>query len=161
MRHPRTTLAAIAVCALAVAGAIVGLGTTATAHRTPRAVSARTATVSLRSTRLGRILATGSGQTLYEFTRDHGDRDTCVTVSGCAAAWPPLEVSGSPTAGSGVRGSLLSSIRIAGGKRQVTYAGHPLYLYANGYGAGETSYVGASSFGGTWYALSASGATVK
>ncbi|MFI4993711.1 MAG: hypothetical protein ACHQCH_08880 [Solirubrobacterales bacterium] len=54
----------------------------------------------------------------------------------------------------------MSSIRSAGGK-QVTYAGHPLYTYSGDSGPGETSYVGEKQFGGTWYAINASGHTVK
>jgi predicted lipoprotein with Yx(FWY)xxD motif len=47
------------------------------------------------------------------------------------------------------------------GGKQVTYAGHPLYTYSGDSGPGQTSYVGAKSFGGTWYAINASGGTVK
>jgi hypothetical protein len=43
----------------------------------------------------------------------------------------------------------------------VTYAGHPLYLYAPASERGETYYVGATSFGGTWEAVSAAGRGVK
>jgi hypothetical protein len=42
-----------------------------------------------------------------------------------------------------------------------TYAGHPLYTYSADSGPGKTSYVGAKQFGGTWYAINASGGTVK
>jgi predicted lipoprotein with Yx(FWY)xxD motif len=122
--------------------------------------SSRAVTVTLRHTSLGSILVNSSGATVYEFTRDRGDKDSCMSVSGCTAVWPPLRTSGRPVAGPGVKASLLSTITLSGGVKQVTYAGHPLYLYTAG-GAGETSYVGVSSFGGTWDALSATGATVK
>jgi hypothetical protein len=42
-----------------------------------------------------------------------------------------------------------------------SYAGHPLYTYSGDSGPGETSYVGAKQFGGTWYAINASGNTVR
>ena len=51
--------------------------------------------------------------------------------------------------------------KIPGGKTQVTYAGHPLYLYSGDSGPGETSYVGESMFSGRWYALNASGGAVR
>jgi predicted lipoprotein with Yx(FWY)xxD motif len=123
----------------------------------PAARSSRAATVQLRHTSLGSILVSSSGRTLYEFTRDHGNKNSCVAISGCSAVWPSLKASGRPTAGSGVKASLLSTTS----GHQVTYAGHPLYTYSGDSGSGDTSYVGAKSFGGTWYAISASGGTVK
>jgi predicted lipoprotein with Yx(FWY)xxD motif len=123
----------------------------ATAH------SSRAATVQLRHTSLGSILVSSQGRTLYEFTRDHSNKNTCAAVSGCSEVWPSLKASGHPTAGSGVKASLLSTTS----GNQVTYAGHPLYIYSGDNGPGDTSYVGAKSFGGTWYAINASGHTVK
>jgi predicted lipoprotein with Yx(FWY)xxD motif len=139
-------------CASAAASAQGGL---------PVAHSSRVAKVELRHTRLGNILATSSGFTLYEFTRDHAHKNSCVNISGCPETWPALKTSGKPKASSGVRASLLSTITLPGGAKQVTYAGHPLYLYSADSGPGETSYVGEKAFGGVWYAINASGHTVK
>jgi predicted lipoprotein with Yx(FWY)xxD motif len=123
----------------------------------PAAHASRAATVQLRHTSLGSILVSSSGRTLYEFTRDRGKKNSCAAMSGCSAAWPSLKASGRPTAGPGVKASLLSTTS----GNQVTYAGHPLYTYSGDSGPGQTSYVGAKSFGGTWYAINASGSTVK
>jgi predicted lipoprotein with Yx(FWY)xxD motif len=123
----------------------------------PAAHASRTATVQLRHTSLGSILVSSSGRTLYEFTRDQGKKNNCAAISGCSAVWPSLTASGRPTAGTGVKASLLSTTS----GNQVTYAGHPLYTYSGDSGPGKTSYVGAKSFGGTWYAINASGSTVK
>jgi predicted lipoprotein with Yx(FWY)xxD motif len=127
----------------------------------PAAHPSSAATVTLRHTSLGSILVNSSGRTLYEFTRDRTNKNTCAPISGCSEAWPSLKTSGRPTGGSGVKASLLSSINLPGGGKQVTYAGHPLYTYSGESGPGKTAYVGARAFGGTWYAISASGATVK
>jgi predicted lipoprotein with Yx(FWY)xxD motif len=147
-----------------LAGALAAIaGGAAAADAQAGAASAhasRSTEVLLRHTSLGSILETSAGFTLYEFTRDHGSVDSCVKVHGCAQAWPALETSGQPSAGPGVKASLLSSIRISGGARQVTYAGHPLYTYSAD-SRGSTDYVGVSAFGGSWYALNASGRTVK
>lgn len=118
-------------------------------------------TVKLRQTAAGQLLETSPGLTLYMFTRDSRNRDTCVTISGCAQVWPPFTIKGKPTAGRSVNSSLLGSIKIAGGRHQVTYAGHPLYLYAGDSTAGDTGYLGVSSFGGTWIGVSAAGRTVR
>ncbi|MGA9284011.1 MAG: hypothetical protein WBV85_01060 [Solirubrobacteraceae bacterium] len=144
---------------LAVALATAVSATTlASAQRDlPAAQSSRAATVQLRHTSLGSILVNSSGRTLYEFTRDHGNKNSCVAISGCSEVWPSLKASGRPTAGSGIRASLLSTT----GGHQVTYAGHPLYTYSGDSGPGKTSYVGFKSFGGTWYAISATGGTLR
>jgi predicted lipoprotein with Yx(FWY)xxD motif len=136
----------------------IGAVTVASAHNSlPAAHSSRTATVQLRHTNLGSILVNSQGRTLYEFTRDRAKKNSCAALSGCSEVWPSLKVSGHPTAGPGVKASLLSTTS----GHQVTYAGHPLYTYSGDSAPGDTSYVGAKSFGGTWYAVNASGGTVK
>jgi predicted lipoprotein with Yx(FWY)xxD motif len=99
----------------------------------------------------GRILVDEKGFTLYTFTKDRKMQDNCVTVMGCTEVWPPLEVTGMPTAGHGVFRFLLSTITLPDGMKQVTYAGHPLYHYIGDHGPAETSYIGALQFGGLWY----------
>jgi predicted lipoprotein with Yx(FWY)xxD motif len=161
MKRTYTLLAGVLITAAscsAVASAHSGVssaqGGISTAH------ASRAAEVVLRHTGLGTILTTSSGFTLYEFTRDRGDEDSCVKIRGCSQAWPALETSGHPTAGSGVKASLLSAIRISGGAMQVTYDGHALYTYSAD-SRGSTSYVGVDAFGGKWYALNAAGQAVK
>ena len=161
MKRIPLLLAALLVAAASGSSIASAHGGASTAPGAGAKADAASATeVVLRHTSLGSILTTSSGFTLYEFTRDHGSEDSCVKVRGCAQAWPALTTSGQPSAGSGVKASLLSSIRIAGGAKQVTYAGHPLYTYVAD-SRGSTDYVGVSAFGGYWYALSASGHTVK
>jgi predicted lipoprotein with Yx(FWY)xxD motif len=116
------------------------------------------ATVTLRATPLGRVLAGGNARTLYRFTADTGKTSTC--RGACAAAWPPLLVSGKPTAGAGVKQALLGTTRRKDGKLQVTYAGHPLYSFSYETGPGQVKGEGVSAYGGRWYAVSASGAAV-
>jgi predicted lipoprotein with Yx(FWY)xxD motif len=139
-----------------------GLASVASAHSAPAVAKAsRVARVGLRHTGIGTILASSSGRTLYEFTRDRPRSNSCVKVGGCPEIWPALKTSGKPTAGPGVRASLLSTITLRDGSKQVTYAGHALYLYSGDSGPGETSYVGVKAFGGSWYAIGSSGRAVK
>jgi len=74
--------------------------------------------------------------------------------------WPAL-ISSKPTAGPGVKSSLLGTVKLTNGQRQVTYAGHPLYGYVADDAPGDTDYIGVSQFGGAWDALTASGGIVK
>lgn len=142
--------------AVALASA-ASVATVASAQSGPPARASRAATVQLRHTRLGSILVSSSGRTLYEFTRDRGKKNSCAAIKGCSAVWPSLKASGRPTAGAGIKASLLSTTS----GNQVTYAGHPLYTYSGDSGPGQTSYVGVKAFGGTWYAINASGGTVR
>jgi predicted lipoprotein with Yx(FWY)xxD motif len=119
------------------------------------------AKVSLRKTPLGMILVNGRGRTLYAFTKDGKNKDRCITTSGCTGTWPVVTSTGKPKAGPGVKSSQLSTIKLSNGSHQVTYAGHPMYTYVGDSGAGDTNYVGASEFGGTWLAVSAAGKTVQ
>ena len=117
--------------------------------------------VQLRHTSVGTILVNNRGFTLYAFTRDSRNHDSCVTISGCMSVWPALRTSGNTVAGKGVKASLLGSIKLSNGVRQVTYAGHPLYTYSGDSSPGSTGYVGFSAFGGTWKAVTAAGKLVK
>lgn len=135
-------------------------GSSSSSSSSSTAVAASTASVRLIKTSKGKILANRRGFTLYMFTADRRNVDRCVKKSGCVAVWPPYTVSGTPTAGTGVQRSLLRTIRLANGKHQVTYAGHPLYRYTGDSGPAATSYIGISSFGGTWYGVNASGHAV-
>jgi predicted lipoprotein with Yx(FWY)xxD motif len=152
----RLTLVLIAAAATALPVAVAhGATGAAPAH------AARGAKLETQTTSLGRILATGRGLTVYMFTHDSINHDTCVAISGCTGIWPMVTSNGRPTLGPGVKRSLVGAIKLPGGARQVTYAGHPLYTYIADSGPGDTSYVGQNQFGGRWYALSPAGRTVK
>jgi predicted lipoprotein with Yx(FWY)xxD motif len=126
----------------------------------PDARASAAAKLELRHTHLGSILTTSAGFTVYEFTRDHTGEDSCMKIHACTKTWPPLQTSGKPLAGPGVNAALLSTIRLADGAQQVTYAGHALYTYV-GDSSGSVGYVGVEAFGGNWDALSAPGHAVK
>lgn len=64
-------------------------------------------------------------------------------------------------AGNGVQSSLLGTIKLPSGKRQVTYDGHPLYTYIGDPGPRETAYIGTRQSGGAWWAIDAAGHIVK
>jgi predicted lipoprotein with Yx(FWY)xxD motif len=116
-------------------------------------------TVKLRNTKAGKILVNSRGFTLYTFTKDKPNMDNCDAT--CQLAWPPLIAKGKVVAGSGVKKSMLGTITLANGKKQVTYGKHPLYTYVADGGPGETSYIGVFASGGKWYAINASGKAIK
>jgi predicted lipoprotein with Yx(FWY)xxD motif len=155
------SLTATVASALAATAALAVLAVPAGAGAVPAAHAARAQKIQLRHTSFGTVIVDASGFTLYRFSKDTGKQNTCLKTSECSTTWPALETTGQPTVGPGLKSSLVSTIALPGGKRQVTYAGHPLYRYAAATERGEAGYAGVKQFGGTWYALSASGGNVK
>jgi predicted lipoprotein with Yx(FWY)xxD motif len=145
----------------ATIAAFAAIATVVTPAGASSAHAARAQMIQLRHTSIGKVLVDSSGFTVFHFSKDTGKKNTCVTTSECSTTWPALTTSGKPTAGPGVSASQLSTITLPGGVHQVTYAGHPLYRYSLASERGETAYAGVKQFGGTWFALSASGASVK
>jgi predicted lipoprotein with Yx(FWY)xxD motif len=123
-----------------------------------RGSSETKATVSLRKTNLGPILVNSTGRTLYLFAKDRNSKSAC--SGSCARFWPPLLARGKPTAGPGVKASLLGTTRRSNGSLQVSYNRHPLYTYALDKRAGQTKGEGSFAFGARWWAVSARGKAV-
>jgi len=57
----------------------------------------------------------------------------------------------------GAHAALLGTTKRKDAKVEVTYAGHPLYLYAGDAKRGDTKGEGLNQFGAKWYVLSPSG----
>ena len=94
---------------------------------TPKTSSGASATVGVSNSSLGSILVNSTGRTLYLFKADVGMQSAC--TGACATTWPPLLATGKPTAGAGLTASKLATITRSDGTRQITYNGHPLYLF--------------------------------
>jgi predicted lipoprotein with Yx(FWY)xxD motif len=144
-----------AATGLAVVLAALGFAAASTMANSSTATSA---SVSLRATKLGKVLVASNGHTLYLFRKDRNDKSAC--SASCAAYWPPLLVHGKPTGGTGVKASLLGTTKRSNGSLQVTYNKHPLYRFVLDTKAGQTNGEGSLKFGAAWYVLSASGAAI-
>jgi predicted lipoprotein with Yx(FWY)xxD motif len=146
--------AVLVLAALALAGCGGG-GKSNTSSGPPKTADGRAATVGVSNDNLGKILVNSQGRTLYLFGADSGTTSNC--SGACAVNWPPLKAAGKPTIGSGANASLVSTTTRPDGARQVTYNGHPLYLFKGDNKAGDTNGQGINAFGGYWYALSPTG----
>ncbi|MFI5067439.1 MAG: hypothetical protein ACHP9Z_26140 [Streptosporangiales bacterium] len=180
------TVAAAALAASALALPTPALASTALAS-TPLVSTALTATpqgtkIVLADTAFGWSLAVGSepfkGYTLYYISSDHGTSFGCtagptstpigpLTCTGPSndknAEWPAITTTGKPVAGPGVHQSLLGRLYRKGVGWQVTYAGHPLYLFDQQAGAvtGEGWFEpGLPPWHGVWWLISAGGEPV-
>jgi len=141
VKHLPTAVTAVA--------ATVALGLVAA----PPAMAAGTR-ITARGSDFGTMLWGPGRQAVYVFERDGRRRPRC--YGACAEAWPPVLTTDKPVAGRGVRASLLGTARRRGGRRQVTYAGRPLYYYANE-GAGQVLCHNVDLNGGLWWVVGPNG----
>ncbi len=127
----------------------------------PAGMSRETAapTLTVKSSAFGRVLFDGRGYVLYAFTHDAKGRSAC--YGACARAWPVYYAKGALRAGTGVRRSLLGTIRRRDGRRQITYGGRPLYYYVGDTKAGQIRCQNAVEYGGTWLVVRPSGRLVR
>jgi predicted lipoprotein with Yx(FWY)xxD motif len=140
---------------------IVALAGLVAAVLAPAAMSGQTSrpTLTARSSTYGKALFNGRGFVLYAFTRDHR-RSAC--YGECAKAWPPyLAPKGALRVGAGLKRSLLGTVRRRNGRRQVTYAGRPLYYYVGDTGPGVIRCQDVYEFGGRWLLVRPSGKLLR
>ena len=123
------------------------------------AAGSRTGPVTAHASKYGKVLFDGRGRSLYLFARDKRGQSSC--YGACAKAWPPLLAAGQPKAGPGVRGSLLGTVKRRDGSRQVTYAGHPLYGFANDVKRGQITCQNVAQFGAKWLVVTPAGKAVR
>ncbi|MGI8558940.1 MAG: COG4315 family predicted lipoprotein [Solirubrobacteraceae bacterium] len=152
MLRPRTSRSAVVLIAALIGGCG---GSSSSSHR---AAATTPASVSLKQSKLGGVLAGPRGLTLYLFEADKGTTSSC--TGACAKVWPPLLSTGKPQAGAGLNQSALATTHRADGGTQVTYAGHPLYTYAKDGDSGDLYGQGLVQFGASWYVLSAKGSKI-
>jgi predicted lipoprotein with Yx(FWY)xxD motif len=156
-----TFLASVAALPLAVL-ALAGCGSSGSSSAPPappKTKDGRLATVGIANEGLGKILVNSRARTLYLFQRDSGTMSEC--TGACAVNWPPLRASGAPLVGSGANASLVGTTPRSDGKPQITYNGHPLYLFVNDRKPGDTNGEGVTAFGGSWFAVSPTGNQVS
>ena len=104
----------------------------------------------------GNVLFDANGQVVYAFENDEPSQSNC-TSDDCVKAWPPVLTKQAPTAGTGVTGSKLGTIKRDDGSLQVTYHGRPLYFYEHE-APGEIKCHNVDLHGGTWWVVTPSGA---
>ena len=110
--------------------------------------------IELGDSQFGPVLFDEAGQAIYLFDKETAGQSRC--YGECAAEWPPVLTEGVPQAQDGISEDKLGTVDRRDGTRQVTYNGHPLYLYAHE-GPGEVRCHNVPGFGGIWLALNAEG----
>ena len=110
--------------------------------------------ITLGDSEFGSMLFGSNRQAIYIFENDSRDKTVC--YGECAEAWPPVFTKGKPRAGEGVKASLLGTVERRTGRKQVTYAGKPLYFYAHE-GPGEVRCHNVDLNGGLWWVVGPNG----
>jgi predicted lipoprotein with Yx(FWY)xxD motif len=135
----------------AVAGAsVVALALLVAAVATPKSQPVATGPDVLKARTIGgvNLLTNAGGLTLYWFAPDTPTKSAC--YGSCAAYWPP--VTGTPSAGPGVTGTL-GAITRTDGTKQATYDGHPLYTYIADSAPGMARGNNLNLNGGLWHVV--------
>jgi predicted lipoprotein with Yx(FWY)xxD motif len=155
-------IAAVALTATACSKATgygSGYGTSTPASTTPASTTpastgampggVQTAALKVERTRAGMVLAGSKGLTLYYYTADKPGSGKSVCTGACAKAWPPLTAPVKAPAGAKMPGPI-GMITRAGGVKQVTVNGYPVYYYAGDMAPGQAK---GNGEGGVWHVI--------
>jgi predicted lipoprotein with Yx(FWY)xxD motif len=112
------------------------------------------ATLTVATTKLGKVVVDDKGKTLYRFDNDTAPGASTCGAGPCATTWPAATVTGTPTAGTGIEASKLTTFMRTDGKTQLQLSGHPLYTFAGDAKAGDTNGQGILN---KWYAVGPDG----
>lgn len=166
MQHNRKSSAGLAFAVAGGAGLLLAAcgGSSSSSSSSGSGGAAAAYTLSTANVSgLGTVLVNGSGQTIYTLSSEAGGKLTCTDANGCTKVWPDTELPSGVSAGiagSGAQSSQLGTVTASDGKLYVTYGGYPLYTYSGDSGPMQNHGQGIVSFGGTWYAIDASGKPV-
>ena len=160
MSGPTVTVRLLGAAATLLLASACGSSTPAPAAG-PSATRAATpgGVLGIATTSLGPVLVDGNGLTVYLLTADTPGHSSCDAT--CLQFWPVVSApagAGAPTV-QGVSAPL-DVTKATNGASMMTAAGWPLYTFAQDKAPGDVSGQGKKSFGGTWYAVSPSGAAV-
>jgi predicted lipoprotein with Yx(FWY)xxD motif len=141
---------------LAAAGVLTGVtvgmanvaGASSTSNGKAKTIKVSTTTIP----KVGTVLTTASGLTLYRFTQDLTGKSACTGV--CAKIWPPLTAAkGEHVQGpNGVKG--LAVINVGHGRWQVAFHNVALYRFAGDKKKGQVKGQGVEN---AWFAVMKSG----
>src|SRR5262249_31671164 len=138
-------LAAVALTAAACGSS----GSSSTGTQAGASASGTAMVISTKAGSAGAVLTHGAGRTGDLWVK--GGTGCAASSGACAALWPPVTTSGSPTASGSAKASDLGTLTRSDGTKQVTYDGHALYYYSGDSGAGQTNGQGTDSFGAKWW----------
>lgn len=137
--------------------AMTPTGLSATSFPSPTSTygAAAPTLLTVAQTKVGPAVANDRGEVLYTYADDTPTHSAC-NSPWCLVDWPPLQAFSAPTAISTITASL-GVITGAGGTRQVTLAGHPLYTFAGDLHPGD---IRGQGIGDDWLMISPTGSLI-
>jgi predicted lipoprotein with Yx(FWY)xxD motif len=148
----------LAACSSSGGGATAAPTAAAPSPAAPSAAAPSAAaggvTVNLADSTLGKILADGTGKTLYVFAPDAAAAGKSVCNGDCATNWPPLTSDAAPTLGTGLDAEDFTLVARDDGTQQVAFYGHPVYYFKGDTAPNQTNGQGV---GGKWSVVGADG----
>ncbi|MBO0844142.1 MAG: hypothetical protein J2P22_01845 [Nocardioides sp.] len=146
-------VAAVSVLTLSACGSSSSSTNTGTAGQGSSSPSGASG-LHVASTSLGNVVVDGSGMTVYMLTADTSGHSSCSAA--CLQYWPPV----TSAQESGIHAKVGMTSTMSGGKT-ATVGGWPVYTFIQDQKPGDVTGEGMQTYGGTWYAISASGKPVK
>ena len=147
------TVATVALGAGAIGVSSLAFPAPASAKAASAASAASFVVETQHVAKLGTVLTTATGLTLYRYTVDPAGKATCTAA--CAKVWPPLLLPKGVThikAPHGVKG--LKAIRVHGGRFQVFFHDHALYRFVSDSKKGVATGQGVEN---DWFAVLSNG----
>jgi predicted lipoprotein with Yx(FWY)xxD motif len=160
MKHAqmaRAGLLAAGLLTVAACGAGGGYGGSNAATNTSSGTSAKPG-LKVASTSLGKVVVDSRGHTVYELTADQQGKSSCSTA--CLTEWPAVPSLKGKAAPASITAAV-GSAAATSGMQMATVGGRPVYTFSQDQASGDVKGEGLKDFGGTWWAVSPSGAPVK
>jgi predicted lipoprotein with Yx(FWY)xxD motif len=155
----RTTRSRALTSASAVLGATVlvaGLALTqGTANASAPAVVKVVPKIHVATVKVGKVLVTVKGKTIYAFAHDLKGKSRCTGV--CLQYWPAVPASTAPKPKTKGITAKFGTFKRSNGFKQLTINGWPAYTYAGDTAKGQINGQGANAAGGRWWVVSPNG----
>ncbi len=124
--------------------------TSSTKATSTTAGSATAVVKTANSAKLGKIVVTSAGKTVYTLS-NNGASVPC--TGACLTVWPAVLLPAGETTATGGEGVTGLGDTAAAGGQQVTLGGKPVYTFSVDTSPGDTKGDGITSFGGTWHVV--------
>jgi predicted lipoprotein with Yx(FWY)xxD motif len=145
--------------ASAVLGATVLVGafalTQGAANAGAPSVTKPATKVHVATVKVGKILVTAKGMTIYAFAHDLKGKSRCTGV--CLQYWPAVPASQAPKPKTPGITAKFGTFKRSNGFKQLTINGWPAYTYAGDKAKGQIHGQGVNAAGGYWWVVSPNG----
>ncbi len=172
MKPYKFVKAAVSTVAFVVIGALVLSACSSSASNPSSTVAAGSSsglstqsyTLGVKNTSYGKIIVDHNSMTLYMLTADTPAGSAC--TGACLNIWPPVLYTSTLNLQAPLKKSLVTTITLASGAKQIVYNGHPLYRYSGDTKIGQFNGedlpfpIGVTHPTGHWYVMGESGSPV-